>query len=174
MDHLDSNAIILPNYHSSLKHHSTTSALATTTFSLPNVVHHMNKMKASTEEHKAKAEAIISSLNSTADPVVHQQLTTLVSSLDSLSLSLGSIVSLSTARRVKRAPCSKILEVLLAYDTALIHVENIISQLDAIGVTGIPSVDTFVATSRAAFETKLATLSHILPLIIQLAISNPP
>ena len=137
-------------------------------FSLHHVGHHVGEIKASTEAHKTEAQSVLNSLDSSVHSMAHQHMTTLISHLDNLSDSLDSIISLSSTRRVQgssSSSCSQIRDVLLSYQTALIHVERILSHLDAIGVTGISSVDTFVSKSKEPFETKLSTLtSHQLSL----------
>lgn len=137
-------------------------------FALHHVGYHVGAIKESTEDHKIEAESVLNSLDSTVHSTAHQHMTTLISHLDNLSVSLDSIISLSSTRRANGHPsssCSKVREVLLSYQTALTHVESILSHIDVIGVTGISSVDTFVSKSQEAFETKLSTLkSHQLSL----------
>ena len=91
---------------------------------------------------------------------VYGQISTLVDYISDLSSSLTSLVSLLSTRRMKRSTdCTKINDILSSYESAISTLSSIIAQLEAIGTTGISTIDDFVAEAKITFEAKLSTLT---------------
>ena len=111
-------------------------------------------MKNSTAEQKEVMETLLETLDNTTQ--IHKEITEIVTFLDDLTLALDNIISLAGMRKRRSisSNCDNVQNLISSYAIAITDINTILDKLNAVGTTGIQTIDDYIAAAIKVFDEK--------------------
>ena len=99
-------------------------------------------------------ETLLETLDNTTE--IHKEITEIVTFLDDLTLALDNIISLAGMRKRRSisSKCDNVENLISSYDIAITDINTILDKLNAVGTTGIQTIDDYIAAAIKVFDEK--------------------